>query len=492
LFLSFLQNNRNIDWKKPTCTSSLSSTSIAVYPTGKNNNIIPETKIVPSTELSSRLPMLTSHCPGWVCYAEKTTPQALPYLSTVKSAQQICGSVIKSALTNDNSSKLKSLSLDGSYQGTNDGNNQQKVFVVSVQPCPDKKLEASRKDFYHQESGLQEVDLVLSTTELWQILEEFSLKWSSQQQQPSERASIAMEVDNITVDLDKDLSETNNEQVNLSRKTFPHVYEYLSIIPLDSPSGCDEIERMFRCYSHDGLSILAASESNNSSGSAGAIEYIFKYIAEKLYGMNLWNLNLPWREGRNPDITEIDLKTISETFSTENNSSSLSASEMVLSPSLQLLLSSSSSTGSPPFDVNTMNFKVGRAAGFRNIQTILNKMKKRQYDLDLVEVLACPSGCNNGGGQLKALSSITTASSTAENQIRPETPAESKERIARTHNIYQQNLVFQQPDQSPLVQYIYSSDRLKSPLSEESKNLFHTRYHAIPTLETIAPLAAKW
>lgn len=33
--------------------------------------------------------VLTSACPGWVCYAEKTAPEALPCLSSVKSPQQV-------------------------------------------------------------------------------------------------------------------------------------------------------------------------------------------------------------------------------------------------------------------------------------------------------------------------------------------------------------------------------------------------------------------
>lgn len=33
--------------------------------------------------------VLTSACPGWVCYAEKTAPEALPFMSTVRSPQQV-------------------------------------------------------------------------------------------------------------------------------------------------------------------------------------------------------------------------------------------------------------------------------------------------------------------------------------------------------------------------------------------------------------------
>ena len=44
------------------------------------------------------LPLLTSSCPGWVCYAEKMVGDSvLPYLSRVKSPQQIAGTLIKYA-----------------------------------------------------------------------------------------------------------------------------------------------------------------------------------------------------------------------------------------------------------------------------------------------------------------------------------------------------------------------------------------------------------
>ncbi len=52
------------------------------------------------------LPLFCSHCPGWICYAEKTNPQCLPYLSTTKSAQQIIGSIFKHILTHPFSSSL--------------------------------------------------------------------------------------------------------------------------------------------------------------------------------------------------------------------------------------------------------------------------------------------------------------------------------------------------------------------------------------------------
>ena len=54
------------------------------------------------------------------------------------------------------------------------GENNLEVHVVSVQPCFDKKLESSRKDFYHSSNAINEIDFVLSTTELWFMLEKLA------------------------------------------------------------------------------------------------------------------------------------------------------------------------------------------------------------------------------------------------------------------------------------------------------------------------------
>lgn len=41
------------------------------------------------------------------------------------------------------------------------------------------------------------------------------------------------------------------------------------------------------------------------------------------------------------------------------------------------------------------------AYGFRNIQSILAKARRGKCPYQFVEVMACPSGCVNGGGQIK-------------------------------------------------------------------------------------------
>ena len=41
------------------------------------------------------LPMLSSACPGWVCYAEKTHGEMLPFIASTKSPQQVMGTLVK-------------------------------------------------------------------------------------------------------------------------------------------------------------------------------------------------------------------------------------------------------------------------------------------------------------------------------------------------------------------------------------------------------------
>ena len=85
---------------------------------------------------------------GWVCYAEKTHgTYILPYISTTKSPQQVMGSLVKERLA-------------GQLGVTPD-----RIYHVTIMPCFDKKLEASRQDFYSDLYSSRDVDCVISTSE---------------------------------------------------------------------------------------------------------------------------------------------------------------------------------------------------------------------------------------------------------------------------------------------------------------------------------------
>lgn len=122
-------------WEKPATTTAVSSTRINVYSGGSGAALQPREEVVEAPALHSQLPVLCSHCPGWVCYAEKSQPQSIPYISTVKSAQQILGTVMKHML-------LRPGTDAGTAAG--EGSEGKQVYFVSIQPCFDKKLEASR------------------------------------------------------------------------------------------------------------------------------------------------------------------------------------------------------------------------------------------------------------------------------------------------------------------------------------------------------------
>lgn len=92
-----------------------------------------------------KLPMLASSCPGFVCYAEKTHGNfILPYISTTRSPQQIMGVLVKQYLA-----QLLSISREN-------------IYHVTIMPCYDKKLEASREEFFDDVTQSRDVDCVIT------------------------------------------------------------------------------------------------------------------------------------------------------------------------------------------------------------------------------------------------------------------------------------------------------------------------------------------
>lgn len=98
---------------------------------------------------STSRPLLSSACPGFVCYAEKSHGELLiPKISKIRSPQAIAGALVKSFLA-----KRQGLTAC-------------EVFHAAVMPCFDKKLEASREQFKVDGTEVRETDCVVSTAEL--------------------------------------------------------------------------------------------------------------------------------------------------------------------------------------------------------------------------------------------------------------------------------------------------------------------------------------
>ena len=99
------------------------------------------------------LPQFTSCCPGWVKFAEQYYPELLGNLSTCRSPQQMFGSIAREVLP------------------AQMGVERADLVVVSIMPCTAKKYEAGLEKF-RDESGRRDVDHVLTTQELAQMIEE--------------------------------------------------------------------------------------------------------------------------------------------------------------------------------------------------------------------------------------------------------------------------------------------------------------------------------
>ncbi|TFY59324.1 hypothetical protein EVG20_g7834 [Dentipellis fragilis] len=113
------------------------------------------------------LPMLASACPGWICYAEKAHPEMLPFISRTKSPQQIMGTLVKEWLA------------------AKWGKRPDQIYHVTVMPCYDKKLEASRQDFFNELFATRDVDCVLTTGEFDRLMRDKAFDLSVPQLSPA-------------------------------------------------------------------------------------------------------------------------------------------------------------------------------------------------------------------------------------------------------------------------------------------------------------------
>ena len=282
-----------------------------------------------TSTVTPKRPILSSACPGWICYAEKTHPHVLSHLSRLKSPQALTGTLLKTVLS-------RRLAI-----------NPSQVWHVAVMPCFDKKLEASREeltDVYWSPARssetarppVRDVDCVITARELVMLADTRGIPFPSLPRKPLENLPPLPEP---TIDA----------------FLFPNRYHHRSR-PHKQPK-----------------------EAGTSGG------YLHHVLATQLSLHP--DARLTTNRGRNADVVEYS----------------------IFSPS------------SP-----TPIFKAARYYGFRNIQNLVRKLKPPKIsrlpggrgarptlkaggvgaastgtDYAYVEVMACPGGCTNGGGQIK-------------------------------------------------------------------------------------------
>ncbi|ORY26695.1 iron hydrogenase [Naematelia encephala] len=282
------------------------------------------------------LPMLASACPGWVCYAEKAQGDMLPLLSATRSSQAVVGALAKS------------------WWAPRQGLHPEEVYHVTAMPCYDKKLEASRSDFYSDVHKTRDVDCVLTTGELDLLLAQLGFD-----------PFAASPLDNGSTSTDTQASP------------WPELLNHTG-----SSSGS---------YLHTLLNHFASIHPNSTTlnvreirGSADNVEYVLTDTATgeaifkgaKCYGFR--NLqNLVRKVGKETGIVK-----------GRPGASKLSAAIAARRRKAR--------TGQG--DVNTPTTDGSDAESLH--------AGREDKKLDFVEVMACPGGCVNGGGQMKPVTKV--------------------------------------------------------------------------------------
>lgn len=294
------------------------------------------------------LPILASACPGWVCYAEKAQGDLLPLLSNVRSSQGIMGALVKTWWAGKMDMKPN------------------EVYHVTAMPCYDKKLEASRSDFYNSVHQTRDTDCVLTTGELDLLLQDLGF---------DPLVPCKAELNATSSSLDDSLSAPWPELLNHAGSSSG---SYLSTI----------ITHM--ATAHNNPTRVITREIRGSSDNVEFLledtvtgEVIFK--GSKCYGFR--NLqNLVRKVGKETGIGKgaRGAGKLSAAVAARRRKARTGAGE-VQTPA----------TATPTTDGESTSDQI-------NVALAMNREEKK---LDFVEVMACPSGCVNGGGQMKPVSS---------------------------------------------------------------------------------------
>lgn len=159
-------------------------------------------------------------------------------------------------------------------------------------------------------------------------------------------------------------------------------------------------------------------------GSDGYLDYLFRSMASE-NGLEMQPGEIKMKPGRNVDIRECSL------------------------------------------NYKGQRIKFALIYGFRNIQGLVRKIKMRKCDYDYVEVMACPSGCLNGGGQA--------------NNLHPEGKSSNLEVL---HKSYLMLLQGSSMDMTSNCAEIYHRWVKDDPGSPAARMFFSTSYHE---RKTVAP-----
>ena len=114
------------------------------------------------------------------------------------------------------------------------------------------------------------------------------------------------------------------------------------------------------------------------------------------------------------------------------------------------------------YHIGGMDVKVAAASGLKNANEILAKIRKGEADYQFIEIMCCPGGCVNGGGQPIQPASVRNFTDI---------------KALRAKALYDEdkNLPLRKSHENPEIQTLYK-EYLGKPGSHKAHSLLHTTY----------------
>lgn len=352
---------------------------------------------------ASQLPVFVSHCPGWLCYAEKVLQsKIMANMSNVRSSQHIQGHLVKTyvlqqhitkrnwiqtlsdSIFTTNISKLlykKALKWQTQKSNEDEANEEinhavypHEVYHVCVMPCYDKKLEAVRPhlpyevDEYQdkqdktsiktslsndgQEAQCYEVDTVLATNEIFHLM-------------------AILGYTNFT-----DLPCLVFEDMLLKKyDVCKHNVCGAKTTDQNRLNDCD---------------IFVISARHNC-GSGGYSEFVARYAAQKLFPNSITEFK--YVQGPNKDYNELHVLL--------NGEIKLRFVNAYGFRNMHLVLKQVGKTLDPNVKINERFLGDYGKNSDKKMNTEKKAIMDTKKSIDFVEIMACPGGCLGGGGQVE-------------------------------------------------------------------------------------------
>ena len=381
------------------------------------------------------MPLISGSCPALVCLVEKSLTKLVPHLSQSISPMSLVGMILKDESSYDNATTDDiRMDISTDADGNDNTTDNSGWDHWAIMPCHDKKLEASRKNFARKSSDEQAVDLVISTQECVELVEEWIMSQHQQtndsilQQQVSEGISVAKYLAALPP---SDVSTAILEPNDLLQRSACDATAKSPLLVTTPIILCKDSTS----------SRTNAIQKQMAFSSGGHANYIFRYAARKLFGCTLENEN---------GILQVEWKAASLAM---KNVRSARLGKLLKQHYYEAKLyhyrDGSYGTTQLPSGVESveelsavvLHFAV--AHGMQTMQRALKQVVQTPFrsnessnTLHYLEAMACPHGCVNGGGsaRLSSLPSISGTdrnASSAVNSIR-ETPTETRQRVQTT------------------------------------------------------------